>query len=136
VYDTTLAKDRAFRDMCTTPIFRAPRLMMMPTSKQEEQLSNGDTGQAWWPWQVCTNCIAGRAKRRCSLWHAALQVQQPIASYRLRPGQASDNDRAYGWFTDDMRDGFMDSDWGYYGMWLCRDGTSRELVRSLDTGIW
>jgi hypothetical protein len=69
---------------------------MIPV-KHEQPASHGSKHQVWYPWQVCTNCLAVRAKGRCSLWAYSIQVQEPIAVYELQPGEVSDEDTVYGW---------------------------------------
>lgn len=128
-YNANYATDRALREICTTPIFKHPKVLMIPI-KNEKQLDDGRIGQAWFPWQVCTNCIAGRAKCRCSLWYAAMQITTPIQVYKLQPGQVSDWDSSYGWFTG-LRDYFSMKDLGYYELWECHDGMKRTIVRLL-----
>jgi hypothetical protein len=125
-YKTDFAVDRALREMGTTPIFKHPKVWMMPISR-EQLLDNGDMAQAWFPWQVCTNCIAVRAKTRCSHWHKSLGMKEPLAVFRLKPGEKSPND-AYTWFTPSVRDAFLNKDLGYYELWTCRDGTQKPLV--------
>lgn len=98
--------------------------------KGEQPLDDGRIQQEWYPWQVCTNCIAGRAKARCSHWYAAIQITMatttiPLKVYTLQPGQSSEEDKAYGWFTKDVRDAFLGKDLGYYYPWECRDGVKR-----------
>jgi hypothetical protein len=99
---------------------------MMPL-KDEEKEKGGFIRQAWFPWQVCVNCIAGRAKRRCTLWVKALNVHTPIKIESRKPDQTTADDMAYGWFAAN-RHAFMDKDLGYYDSWLCRDGTQKRLV--------
>lgn len=127
-YDVNFATDRALRDISTTPIFKHPKVFMMPI-KMERTRSNGDVEQAWWPWQVCTNCMAVRAKGRCSKWHDALNHpgQQPLRVYIVKPGQKSPLDAPYAWFTD-VRDDFMAKDLGYYFLWERRDGQMSATV--------
>ncbi|PVH90687.1 hypothetical protein DM02DRAFT_710307, partial [Periconia macrospinosa] len=124
-YDTAFAADRAIREICTTPIFQSPKVFMIPV-KQEQQLVDGRVLQAWFPWQVCTNCLAGRAKGRCSHFFQALQVQQPMRTFVLRPGEQSEFD-VYAWFTDN-RNGFLAKDLGFYDLWMCRDGVERTMA--------
>ncbi|KAF2844530.1 hypothetical protein T440DRAFT_484115 [Plenodomus tracheiphilus IPT5] len=121
-YDVAYAVDRALRDISTTPIFKHPKVWMMPV-KEEHVLDNGDMEQVWYPWQVCGNCIAVRAKVRCSLWYQALQIHEPLAIYKVKPGQESPLD-VYAWFST-VRDSFLSKDIGYYGLWECRDGEKR-----------
>ena len=85
---------------------------MLPV-KQEGLAPNGKVHQAWYPWQVCANCLAVRAKGRCSLWAYSVQVKEPLVVYELQPGGVSEYDAVYGWFTD-ARDAFMGKDIGYY----------------------
>jgi len=129
-YDINFATDRALRDISTTPIFKHPKVFMMPI-KMERTHSNGDVEQAWWPWQVCTNCMAVRAKGRCSKWHEAMTRagQQPLRVYIVKPGQKSPYDAPYAWFTD-ARDDFMAKDLGYYFLWERRDGQMSNTVRT------
>jgi hypothetical protein len=112
--------------MCTTPIFKSPKILMLPV-KQGDPRSNGRVLQGWFPWQVCANCLAGRAMARCSLWRDALAINTPVAVRKVLPGQSSDYDQYYGWFTN-HRDAFLAKDVGYYGLWLCRDGQLRTTV--------
>ncbi|OAK93383.1 hypothetical protein IQ06DRAFT_311627 [Phaeosphaeriaceae sp. SRC1lsM3a] len=127
-YKVNFAVDRALRDMGTTPIFKHPKVWMMPIS-EEQQLDNGDIAQAWFLWQVCTNCMAVRAKARCSHWHRALGVREPLAVFHLKPGEKSSYD-AYAWFTPSVRDAFLNKDLGYYDLWTCRDGTQKSMLIS------
>lgn len=112
-YNLNFATSRAQQGISTTPIFKHPKIFMVPV-KDEHPRSNGDVEQTWWPWQVCTNCIAVRAKGWCEKWHVAMRLP-PTHSYVLKPGQKSELDAPYGWFTD-MKDSFMDKDLGYYGV--------------------
>lgn len=119
--------NRALRGIRATPIFRHPKVWMTLV-KSEHVLSNGNTLQTWWPWQVCANCIAVRAKGYCSLYMAALRHVDPaLKIHMLEPRQQSATDCAYGWFTD-KRDLFMDKDIGYYNMWLSRAGKESRVV--------
>lgn len=117
--------------MCTIPIFKNPKVFMIPI-KDEKKEEDGWIQQAWFPWQVCTNCLAGRAKGRCSLYVHAIQVPKPFMVEARRPGEKTDNDAAYGWFTNDWRDAFLRKDLGYYKLWICRDGTENYLVSVID----
>jgi hypothetical protein len=128
-YKMDFAVDRALRHMGTTPLFKHPKVWMIPVA-DEQQLSNGDVAQAWFPWQACTNCIAARAKSRCSHWLKAIRVQQPIEVFRLKPGERSANDVSYGWFTPSFRDAFLNKDLGFYDPWTRRDGTQSQTVRT------
>jgi len=125
-YDVGYATNRALRDMATTPIFRHPKVFMMPIY-YDRPLSDGTIEQIWYPWQVCTNCMAVRAKAHCELWNTALRVQQPLAVYHVRPGEDQTPFDVYAWFTD-VREGFMIKDLGFYGPWQCRDGAIRPMV--------
>jgi hypothetical protein len=111
-YSADFVTDRALRNIACTPIFKQPKLLMIPV-KHEQPALHGNTHQVWYPWQVCTNCLAVRAKSRCSLWAYSIQVQELIAVYELRPGETSDDDTVYGWFTD-YRDAFLGKDLGFY----------------------
>ncbi len=127
-YNMSYATERALRDLCMTPLFKHPKVFMVPV-KREQQNSDGSFLQAWFPWQVCTNCIAGRAKGRCSLWYTSLHINTPMRVHHLMPGQVSDDDYSYGWFTNDVRDAFLSKDLGFYELWQCRDGKMRPSVR-------
>jgi hypothetical protein len=125
-YNTDFASDRAFREICTTPIFKSPKVLMILV-KQDSPQSNGGVLQGWFPWQVCTNCLAGRAIVRCTLWRNALDIQTPWEVRLVMPGQSGDLDQSYGWFTGN-RDALLAKDVGYFDMWLCRDGQLRTMV--------
>ncbi|ORY05497.1 hypothetical protein BCR34DRAFT_604530 [Clohesyomyces aquaticus] len=126
-YNTAFANDRALREMSTVPLFKSPKVLMILV-KNEEPRGDGGVYQAWFPWQMCTNCIAGRAVGRCSLFVAALEEQTPLRVLSVAPGQASEDDDCYGWFTDDSRDAFLNKDLGFFELWLCRDDQHRHLA--------
>lgn len=128
-YAVDFAVNRALREISTTPIFKHPKVLMMPIKRQRTH-PNGDVEQAWWPWQVCTNCIAVRAKGHCSQWHNALSsraTQQPLQVYMVKPGRRSPLDAPYAWFTD-VHEQFMGKDLGYYFSWERRDGVKGPMV--------
>jgi hypothetical protein len=129
-YRVPFAADRAAREICTIPIFKNPKVFMIPVKAEEEE-KDGWIRQAWFPWQVCVNCLAGRAKTRCTLWLRALRVQTPMKIESRRPDQTTADDEAYGWFAAANRDAFLAKDLGYYDLWLCRDGTQKPLVSVL-----
>ena len=119
--DRAYVDDRTLRQLYAIPLFRNPKVYMMPV-KLEKRDADGSFKQAWFPWQVCTNCLAGRVKGKCSHFHASLRIQQPLRVHtNLMEGDVTDDDIAYGWFTE-VRDV------GYTEPWLGRDGEERWLV--------
>jgi hypothetical protein len=100
--------------MCTIPLFKNPKLFMMPLKQEMEEDEDGWIKQAWYPWQVCTNCIAVRAKGRCSRWGHSIFVQDTLKVELRRPGEQTLDDISYAWFDKDMRDDFFDQDLGYF----------------------
>jgi hypothetical protein len=125
-YSQHYANDRALRMMGMTPVFREPKVFSSPV-KAEHEVGGGRRMQAWFPWQACTNCIAARAKGRCLLWYRAQLVQKPLRLHLLQPGHHSVDDVRYARFSE-LRDNFLAKEVGYFGPWLCRDGTT-SLVR-------
>jgi hypothetical protein len=73
-YIVAYAEERARRGIATTPIFKRPKVWIVPI-EQERVLGNGYIEQKWYPWQACPNCIAVPAKAWCSIWRAAVMQQ-------------------------------------------------------------